>query len=143
MVVDPLAALGLAGNICQFLDCSWKLIKNTRTIYHSATGTLEENATLEIVTNDLCGNIQRMAISYQGTDSAGNAFRSLALNAQQTAQDLLNILETIKVKHPRSKRDSFLASWSAFRARGQIQALTGKLDHLQRQLMFYLLSSLR
>jgi hypothetical protein len=51
--MDPLSALGLAGNIVQFIDFGSKLVCKGRQIYKSSDGALEQHVDLEATTNDL------------------------------------------------------------------------------------------
>jgi len=49
--MDPLAALGLASNMVQFVDYSIKLIQGVREIHDS--GDTKENKSLETVTSEM------------------------------------------------------------------------------------------
>ncbi|KAF8253283.1 hypothetical protein K440DRAFT_657280 [Wilcoxina mikolae CBS 423.85] len=51
--MEPLAAIGLVGNIVQFVDFTSKILSKTQQIYRSADGALSENIDTELVTNDL------------------------------------------------------------------------------------------
>src|SRR6266566_2274950 len=51
--MDILVAIGLAGNIIQFVDFGGKLISKTAEIYKSSTGALVENVDIETATNNL------------------------------------------------------------------------------------------
>ena len=48
-MLDPMAALGLAGNIVQFVDFSIKLVGKVHEIHKSVDGALAENLDIEIV----------------------------------------------------------------------------------------------
>ena len=52
-MLDPLTALGLAGNIVQFVGFSSKIIGKARDIYKSADGSLLENLDAETVAQSL------------------------------------------------------------------------------------------
>jgi hypothetical protein len=51
--MDPLTAIGLAGNLLQFIELATKIISKGNRIRQSADGLLEEYHDLEIVTRDL------------------------------------------------------------------------------------------
>ena len=51
--MDPLTAIGLAGNLLQFIEFAAKIISKGNRIRQSADGLLEEYHDLEIVTSDL------------------------------------------------------------------------------------------
>ncbi len=52
-MIDPIAAIGLAANIVQFVDFSWKLLSETRDLYDSSTGVSADNDLLETISKDL------------------------------------------------------------------------------------------
>ena len=51
--MDPVATLGLAASIVQFVDFSWKLWIQTKDLYESGTGVSEEVNNLESIFRDL------------------------------------------------------------------------------------------
>ena len=53
-MMDPVAAaLGLAGNVVQFVDFSCKVLQDTKNLYGSSTGASAENDVIETICNDL------------------------------------------------------------------------------------------
>jgi hypothetical protein len=46
IVLDPLTAIGLAGNVVQLVDFSYDLVPETRDIYYSKSGISTRNAQL-------------------------------------------------------------------------------------------------
>jgi hypothetical protein len=52
--MDPLVATGLAGNVVQFVDFSYKVVSTARKFYKSAGGAIAENQELEALARDLC-----------------------------------------------------------------------------------------
>jgi hypothetical protein len=53
MVLDPLSALSIAGNIVQFIDFGSKLLNSSREVYHSAEGLSSNHQHLEQITQSL------------------------------------------------------------------------------------------
>jgi len=49
MLPDPVAALGLAANIFQFVEQGCKLVSKGKQLYKSADGVLKENVDIEII----------------------------------------------------------------------------------------------
>jgi hypothetical protein len=49
MLPDPVAALGLAANIFQFVEQGCKLVSKGKQLYKSADGALKENVDIEII----------------------------------------------------------------------------------------------
>ena len=52
-MMDPVAALGLAGNIVLFVDFSCKVLQDTKSLYKSTTGASADNDVLEVICRDL------------------------------------------------------------------------------------------
>ena len=53
MVLDAISALGLAGNIVQFVQFGCALVAESQDIYCSATGTSTKSIELELIATDL------------------------------------------------------------------------------------------
>ena len=51
--MDPISALGIAGNIVQFIDLGLNVASKGKHIYRSGDGTLSEYRDLELLTSDL------------------------------------------------------------------------------------------
>ena len=51
--MDPFTAVGLAGNLVQFVDFIWKLVTETREIALSADGSSENTRLLTMIMVDL------------------------------------------------------------------------------------------
>jgi hypothetical protein len=70
--MDPLTAVGLAGNIVQFVDFTGKLISATQKLYVSESGANAENLELE----GLAQNLQQLAERDTPPERAHNTVRS-------------------------------------------------------------------
>ncbi|KAL9613688.1 MAG: hypothetical protein Q9167_001765 [Letrouitia subvulpina] len=95
--MDPVSALALAGNIVQFVDFSFKLLRETKTIYQSSSGGSEDNDVIEKITMDV------ISLNNNLTASAAPAvipedLRALAGQCKLVAEKLLKALEDVKVK---------------------------------------------
>ena len=53
MVLDPLSAVSLAGNVLQFVEFTSKLLINAHELLKSPEGSLEPNRQLEFLAADL------------------------------------------------------------------------------------------
>ena len=53
MGLDPLTAIGLIGNIVQFVDFGLKIVSKAREVRNSTTGALAENVDTERIATDL------------------------------------------------------------------------------------------
>ena len=65
MVLDPLIAVSLAGNIVQFIDFTTKLVSKGHKIYKTTDGILIENAELEAITRKIIALNNRIVESFQ------------------------------------------------------------------------------
>ena len=52
-MLDPLTALGLAGNLIQVIQFSYDIVSEGNKLYHDASGVLTQNKSVEEVSNDL------------------------------------------------------------------------------------------
>ncbi|KAH8663414.1 hypothetical protein BGZ60DRAFT_67197 [Tricladium varicosporioides] len=159
-MLDPFTALGVAGNIVQFVDFSTKLISKSHKIYKSAEGALMENQDLEAIAL----NLNRLSEKLR-TDMSRHLLPPLragmklpnytpknrdkielgAINAKCTtvATDLLSILRMFKVQGKNSKWKSFKMALKTVWDDDQIQDALSKLEQCRKQLDTELLISLR
>jgi len=106
--MDPLSALGLAGNVVAFVQFSAALIKGTYKIYKSPTGQSEELQDLESIYSKLADFSSRLGKSTVGdpeneTAQAG-ALHQLADMCRSDCEQLLQIVGELKVNgNSRSK----------------------------------------
>lgn len=128
--MDPVAAIGLAGNIVQFVDFSWKLLDEAKDLYGSTTGASQDNDLLELISNDL--NVLNDKLTATSASGAiPNPIRTLAAQCKDVADELLYILNTIKVKGPHRKWRSFLQALRSVWKEDQIERLVKRLETLR------------
>jgi hypothetical protein len=75
--MDPLTGLGLAANVLQFVDFAAEIVSKGNAIRKSTSGTLKDNAQLDIV----CTRIQTLAADLEQSVNNPIAANDLALNA--------------------------------------------------------------
>lgn len=132
-MLDPITTIGLAGNIVQFVDFSWGLLRETKALYNSSEGTTADIDVLESISNNI--------IEFDNTLTAPSAagaipqqMRDLASQCKEIAQDLLAILDKIKAKEPRKKWKSFMAALRGVWKKEQIENLVKRLERLRDQM---------
>ena len=132
--MEILAAIGLAGNIVQFVDFSGKLVTKTAEIYRSGTGALVENIDIETATNDL------VLLSTKLHDSANStgdtALGELCLSCDTVAKELLSALDKVKVKGKKQKWKSFRKALRSVWSKEDIAALEQRLARFRDELNF-------
>lgn len=150
MVLEPFSAIGLAGNICQFLDFGGKILSQGREIYQSVDGSAPRNVELIVVYSDLSSLASRLGQpTNQATSVPANTgdeqLRLIAQSCYALAKELLSALEKLKVdpnqSHRRWKsvRQAIKSVWKE----DQIQDTERRLGTFRQQLLLRLLSILR
>ncbi|KAI1324667.1 hypothetical protein F5Y16DRAFT_402233 [Xylariaceae sp. FL0255] len=137
--MDPLTAVGLAGNIFQFISFVGDLLNNTRKLYASATGTSSANDHFQ----DICGTLIKFNEDLRqppsGADQLskyGKALAQCAAACKQECEDLLRImnkLRTIATTGPRYW-NSFRAALTEVWKHDDIEDLRSRIADCQRQM---------
>lgn len=139
--MEALAALGLAGNVIQFVDYAQKLVSGSREIYKSATGLTAENDVLDAIIRDVLDLSGKIADCCDyGPSDAGARLKRLADESEKLAQKIIGILSEL-----RRKGGSNSAKWQAVvqfvrsaRKSGELQQLAQHVQNLQAQLNLHL-----
>jgi hypothetical protein len=138
MVLETLAAVGLAGNVIQFVDFSCKLFDTATSVYHSQAGSSKDSQNLEDITQQLqriCRDLHRAG---QNDLRPVSTMDKLAKDCEAAAKDLLVALERVKAKNPQSKRSSLKAALATIWNERQISAMEKRLDSYRSQLILEL-----
>jgi hypothetical protein len=139
--MEVLAAVGLAGNIIQFVDFSGKLVSKTAEIYKSGAGALIENVDIETATNDL---ILLSTKLHDSADSAGDtALRKLCQSCGDVAQQSLGALNKAKANGKHQKWKSFRKALQSVWNKEDIAALEQRLVRYRGELNFRIILDLR
>jgi len=140
--MDPVSAVGLASSIITFVDFSWKLIAGSLEIYRSLDGSLQENARLEDVIDDLDSIAEDLEKTTSGRTKSERAIRRLAEECRSDAKVLLDILKQLKVPK-RSIWKSVYAKWRALRKREEVRDLKERLQEYRGEILINLTLLLR
>jgi hypothetical protein len=107
MVLDPFTAIGLAGNIVQFVDFSIKIVSKASEIKQSTDGVLRENWDLEIVTKGLIAINARLKDSVHSPGIAltqeHHRLDDLRERCTEVAGELLDALNELKARGSKSR----------------------------------------
>jgi hypothetical protein len=142
MAIDPFAAIGLAGNIVQFIDYASKLIFSTYEIYQSTSGSSKNHVHLQSISTRLL----ELSRALEPT-LAQNTMHEKALNAlrEECCRDTVALLDLIKAL--KAKKDS---KWSSFRKalkcaweNEKIGQLEGRLRDHRSEISIQLVAILR
>jgi hypothetical protein len=145
-IMEALAAVGLAGNIVQFIDFTTKLLSQATSIYHSHDGRSDDARDLESIAQnfrDLSVELsqyrkvplQRQNLAFQTNHMT---LCKLAQDCLSAVNTLLSALESLKAKDPNSRWSSFRAALASTWKQTRIDALQKKLDSYRSQLVVQL-----
>ncbi|KAI1325002.1 hypothetical protein F5Y16DRAFT_423439 [Xylariaceae sp. FL0255] len=151
--MDPLSALGLAGNLVQFIQFAYDLSKGTASIYNSATGSSENKQHLNSIYSRLFTFSSHLVVDSKNgaTASITGAFASkhsialtaLAEDCQAVCNELLKCIENLRIQSDtggkqrrrwRSFRKALLETWQA----DKVNELTQRIDRLQSSITLHL-----
>jgi len=131
--MDAFTVIGLAGNIVQFVDFSWKLIVGCRAIYKSSEGASAENLALNVIANDIVK--LSSAIS---TSSHDKQLDPLAKECMNISKELLNALGKLTAKGQRTVWTSFQIALKEVWKKGKIEDIYSRLVKVQAQLVVHI-----
>jgi hypothetical protein len=151
MALDPFTALGLAGNIVQFVDFGSRLFHVTREISGSVSGNTSDNEELSHIANHLQGLCDhlvapplRIGPQTGHPYPADTALLGLARNCKATGDELLKALRSLQVKLNGTNR-----KWNNVRAalltiwrKGEIDAMCKRLESYKSSLALHLVQQL-
>ncbi|KAN0120282.1 hypothetical protein V8E51_002490 [Hyaloscypha variabilis] len=158
-MLDPFTALGVAGNIVQFVDFTVKLISKSREIYESAEGASVEHLDLEAIANNLSRLTERLQKDLQQhllppidegvplpetkENRAELQLGSINSKCSREVDALLSILRDLKVDGEHKKWKSFRLALMTVWKEDQIKGVVSRLSEYRKDLDTELLFSLR
>lgn len=143
--MDPFSAIGLAGNIVGFLDFGFKLLSKAREIQASASGTAAANENLVSLTQ----HFQRVTASLRAQEASGAvtgdelAIQELAAECDGVAVELMELVDSLRARSSKSKRESLRAAFREWRKGDQKDELQLRLDRCRSQLNLQLTNLMR
>jgi hypothetical protein len=136
MVLDPLSAIGLCGNIVQFINFGSSLLSEGLALHRSVAGASPENIDLEVVARDLSSLSISLSIPY----SVGGRVRVpsqderkiqiLAERCKELAEELLDIIQDLRVRPPHR-------AWSSFRQALKSVYKKEEVEQIQKRLQLF------
>lgn len=114
MVLDPLSAIGLAGNVAQFVEFTCKTFSEGRRLYYSGDGALDENSELSTITSALASlsdKLSQLECDFSPEDQqpseSEKALQNMAKECSVIAPEFNRILDDLRLRGPNRK-------WRAF-----------------------------
>jgi hypothetical protein len=136
--MDPLSAIGLVSSLITFVEFSWKLVSGANEIYESANGVTTENLHIANVIEDL----RRVTIEIDAKDIGNNArdqpLKQLAFNCHHLSEELLEILDKLKISEKNSRWKALKVKWDSMRQRSEIVSIRDRLAEYRSEIMLHL-----
>lgn len=140
--MEALEAVGLAGNIVQFIQFSCELLSLSSNIKSSDDGFSSSHSDLHTIAKDLREHSAKLS----AVSPSNRSVNDLATRSKSVAKDLLSALEEIRGKMPQegsgrcgSYRQALKAIWK----RDKIESLLSRLEKLRDQAALHLISETR
>ncbi|KAH7394877.1 hypothetical protein DE146DRAFT_615545 [Phaeosphaeria sp. MPI-PUGE-AT-0046c] len=141
-MAEALVAVGLAGNIIQFISFSSALVSKTKDIHKSASGVSSDLVDFDIVSSSLRDLIKPLL----NNSNVSTQLYQIAERCKEVAEEILEA--TTDLKWCRNSSNQGPRKWRSFRKalksiwkKEQIDALHKRLQLLRDQLSLHLISS--
>lgn len=139
--MEPLAALGLCSSILQIVDFSCKLLSKGNQLRASFSGVLPENEQLEQVIKHLNGLITKL--QQQQSSNHMEGLEGIVDLCIQTARELLDVLQHLKIKGVNSGWKSFRAAVKSVWKKEKIEEILCRLELLRDEIQFRFILEMR
>lgn len=131
--MEAFVALGLASNIVQFVDFSWKLFAESLDIYRSAAGASSTTRTLAAIGDDVSRLSEAITVSQYDKKLA-----AMAEECRSIAHELSTALDKLKAKGQQSVWASFSVALKGVLKKSKIDDICDRLAKVQAQLSVHL-----
>ena len=135
--MDPLSALGLAGNIVAFIDLSYKVISGMTRVLDSASGMTQENANLSILAEDLNVVSQQLISDVHARTENEKQLCGLS-NCYDLSKELVQLLRRLRVGDTKSTWEAARVKWQSMRREKDVWALERRLQGYQAEILIRL-----
>lgn len=157
MLLDPLTALSLAGNVVQFVDFASKILAKGAEIHRSLDGSLRENVEVESIARDFMKLNYRLIESLPHDDDGPTACRSsnkelsideqalqsLAQACSNIANELLEKLEKLKLRGDKKRWKSLYKALKSVWNKSELDDLLERLSRYREELELHLLVNIK
>jgi hypothetical protein len=138
--MDPFTAIGLVGNVAQFIDFGCKLFSTTHKIYTSQTGLRSDAERIQAVTLDLHGLCLKLkeSLLHKATSNDEMKLIALGLQCQRAAEELISALAKLMPKKDQSRWSSLQAALRAVWKQEEIDYMNTQLNGFRMELILRL-----
>ena len=144
MVLEALAAVGLAGNIAQFIDFSCKIFETSKAVYRSNDGRSQAHEDIIVISQHLrslcAGLVKSRNSSRVGVTNIHHdkALYALAEKCEKAANDVIVAIENLKAKNPQSRKSSFHAALKTMWSTEEIDSMMERLNQYRSEIIIHL-----
>jgi hypothetical protein len=143
-MLDPLSAIGLAGNIVQFVDFSAQLVGKARDIHNSTSGTLPGNIDTEAITRSLLQlNTKLRDRVLEPNSTEEKVIQVLCRGCDAVANELIIALDALKVQGKKTRWKSVRQALKSVAGKEKIESLSKRLAGYREQLTLSFFVALR
>jgi hypothetical protein len=153
--MEAVAALGVAGNVVQFLDFATKLCVTSVEIYQRTSGASAANSqaetllksfvdTIDEISSDLAKYFTSLnAASTQAQQQGDTQICNIIADCQQVASDLTRRFDKLKTSGKPGKWKSFVAGVKCIWREKELEELHSRLKRNREELEWRIMLSLR
>ena len=149
MVLDPVTAVGLAGNIVQFIELSSNVISKSHEIYKSKSGAVRDILDLERLTQALitldpqiCKTIRPPGI-LSALTAEQQQLEDVRLHCMEIASELMKAIKDLKMKHALQRWKSFKKALRTVWEKKKIESIEMRLAACKTQLTMHAIIDMR
>ena len=144
-MLDPLTAISLASAVVQFVDFSVKLVSAGHELYDK--GSLSRNDEIEQISRDLSNLADDLGASRPPSANQPSqdeiALQKLAGSCKELADQMITVLETLKVQKSGHGLESVRKAVRSMRKKGKILDIEKRLEKVRDELNLRLTAILR
>jgi Rad3-related DNA helicase len=135
MVLEVLAAVGLAANVLQFIDFAGKVVNSTKEIRRSTSGLSKGAEDITQITQSLQSLCDKLTPAGTIVQNATEGFTDLVKRCHSCCQELLVVVEQCKAKPGASKWESFAKAFLSVRKATELNELRFRLSEFRQELI--------
>jgi len=141
-MLDPITALGVAGNVVQFIDFGLNATSKAREIHRSADGALAENVDLEVVTKDLAVVAQKLETRGGATTGSGG-LDDICRRCTEAAKELLAALQGFRTSDQRRRVTSVRKALKSILGKRLVDDMKTRLEGFRNEMQFHVLVNMK
>jgi len=146
--MEPVSAIGLAGNILQFVEFGIRVVSKGYKIYRSVDGCLVENLDLEIVTSDLVLLQKKIQTSkphiiVNEVEDDDQNLRALTQRCSDLADELLEKLNKAKAQGRFRKWKSLRQAIKSVWSKKDVDEMANRLQSFKSEIQLHLMISMK